>query len=263
VKKQGGFTIIEVSLFLAISAALLLLLSGLSGVVARQRFQDTIISLRSLIQDQYEEVRNGINERGSSKVCGEPDDTVAGTSGCLIVGKIMRFGFDEDDLSRVEISYISANSNIVGTNDLDVLKKTELGLVGSQDYQIKWGGEFVSMYDYNPRYAGDAQHGKVLNSGSESNIAIFRGPVSGNIIVASNIEIDRYSTSNSAGRNYISANEHVAIFIENGQSGFSGGALCLDGGSSSSGVKMVIPQEPLDKSPEDITNLNTICEGAI
>ena len=128
-KRQGGFTIIETSMFLAISASLIFLTLGLNVLVARQRFNDTMNSLRTTLQSEYEEVRSGINTRlgGASGLGGTTCSTVgggttgaAGTSKCLALGTLIQFNTDltsTPNKNSIKISYIVGAGPSDGTID--------------------------------------------------------------------------------------------------------------------------------------------------
>ncbi|MCL1930148.1 type II secretion system GspH family protein [Candidatus Saccharibacteria bacterium] len=88
-KRQRGFTLIEVLMFLAISGALLgLMIFAVYRMIAGARFSDTITSAASFVQLQYEEARSGVRPEGES-LCG--DDLQPGRSDCLLLGKAIVF----------------------------------------------------------------------------------------------------------------------------------------------------------------------------
>lgn len=85
--KQSGFTIIEISLFFAVSALLLFtMMVGITIAVQRQRFSDSVNSAQSFLQQQFNETQTTINNRANSN-CGVAADR--GTSDCLVLGKII------------------------------------------------------------------------------------------------------------------------------------------------------------------------------
>lgn len=115
---KKGFTLIEVTLFLAITVALFFpLIIGTSTSIARQRYQDSVNDTYSYLQSSYSEVENLINaNKGdeSRKTCTiaasiadaestrrtnsstglvsmDPDDLSFGRSNCAIYGKIFFF----------------------------------------------------------------------------------------------------------------------------------------------------------------------------
>ncbi|HEU4715394.1 MAG TPA: prepilin-type N-terminal cleavage/methylation domain-containing protein, partial [Candidatus Saccharimonadales bacterium] len=69
-KTQNGFTIIEVMLFLAITGMLAAAILVGSGVaIGQQRYRDSVSSLQSYIQQQYNKVINVTNDRDKSWTC--------------------------------------------------------------------------------------------------------------------------------------------------------------------------------------------------
>lgn len=246
-KKQGGFTIIEVSLFMAISALLILLTIGLSSMVARQRFQDTMTSLRSLIQSEYEEAKTIINNRqdGTIADCAAPspgpggtsiNTSVPGTSNCYIIGKLMQFTVGSSD---VRVSYVVARGSFAESGDDYTIINNMTKLVvseGSETKQIQWGGEFAGFKSLNTANTLSAE----TVDGGNVGIAVLRSPVSGTILTFR-------SSVPAGGVGAITIDPTIsvaAIFIKNNQMGFDGAATCIDaGGSNSASTKLIIPSE--------------------
>jgi type II secretory pathway pseudopilin PulG len=86
---QGGFTIIEVLMFLAISGALLaLMIFAVYRMLDNSRFSDTINSATSFVQTQYEEARSGVRP-DEAGICGSGVGN--GRSSCLLLGKAIVF----------------------------------------------------------------------------------------------------------------------------------------------------------------------------
>lgn len=85
---RRGFTIIEVMLFLAISGLLAVgILAGAGSAISQQQYKDAAVTLRSDIQQLYEDAVAIRNDRSPSvSVCGS---TKAGASDCVILGSLM------------------------------------------------------------------------------------------------------------------------------------------------------------------------------
>jgi type II secretory pathway pseudopilin PulG len=65
-----GFTVIEVMLFLAVTGALAVgILVGAGVSIGQQRYRDSVNSLKSTIQDRYNQTTNVVNSRGGAWVC--------------------------------------------------------------------------------------------------------------------------------------------------------------------------------------------------
>ncbi len=147
VRGQEGYTIAELSLFLGISALLLIMaLIGTGATVRSTRFTDSTRSLHAYVQQQYDDLLNGVNSRSGAEACasGAVDITTPqtpGTSNCLFMGKlvVLKQG------TSVATSY-----NIVGTEPAtaDYAKPDEqliydftptiVANVGVDTFQIPW-----------------------------------------------------------------------------------------------------------------------------
>ena len=115
---MNGFTLIEITLFLAITVALFFpLIIGTSTNIARQRYQDSVSDTYSYLQNTYSEVENMSNANGGGnrrETCTiaaaiadaesarndlksvNPNDLSFGRSNCAIYGKIYFFIPTED-----------------------------------------------------------------------------------------------------------------------------------------------------------------------
>lgn len=275
--KERGYTIIEVALFLAISASLILLTLGLWNMIARQRFQDTMTTLKSVIQSEYEEVRTSINERlGKLNVIGCADDGTinpgqdkTGNSQCLAIGKLIQF---ETNSQNVTISYVVSVGNTseqyLDMSDESALKSMHLSLVGSSSSydvsssdsallpkttRIEWGGEFAGGWTL-PAAGVPA---------STNTIAILHSPISGAILVFTfkgGINPVGTTGSLSVTDTNSSVSQPIAIMIRNGQVGFRGAAICVDSGSSSTAVRTAIPADNYYDFSSNIPDLDKLKE---
>ena len=101
-KLSGGFTIIEVMLFLAVSGALAAgILVTVGGTIGAQRYRDAVDSFADFIQRQYDRTINVQNDIDDHNTCGLNSDknriiidntnkALAGTSRtCMIVGRFI------------------------------------------------------------------------------------------------------------------------------------------------------------------------------
>ncbi len=95
ISRQKGFTIVEVSLFLAITGMLIAgVLFAIGGSLNAQRYRDATQSFKSLLQEQYSDLSNTQNSRTNSWTCNEPTagtvntgSAVRGQTNCLLIGK--------------------------------------------------------------------------------------------------------------------------------------------------------------------------------
>lgn len=131
-RRQAGYTVIELSLFLGISALLFTVAIFATGNTIRNaRFTDSGRSLEAYIQKQYDNIINGVNPRPNSLTCSSGvvsnGTQTPGTSSCLLVGKLLLFQVG----SHVVTSYdIVANDPGVNVD----FSKTDEQLI-AQDYQ--------------------------------------------------------------------------------------------------------------------------------
>ena len=90
-KRQDGFTIIEVTLFLAVSGFFAIsLLVGASTAVQRQQYRDSVQSFANYLRSQYSQVINVENDRNFGKCPIGGGDTNRGQSECVILDKYDR-----------------------------------------------------------------------------------------------------------------------------------------------------------------------------
>lgn len=135
-----GFTIIEVTIFLAISGLLLVaMFLGTGTIVSQQRFKDTTDNLQTFFQSQYEEVINGVNTRDSGTVCGA-SSTDPGRSKCLLLGKLLTVSADG---ATIKAQYVISTASLSGSEMGDKAKLVQSGLkvvdTGQSVYELKWG----------------------------------------------------------------------------------------------------------------------------
>jgi len=111
-QRSEGFTIIEVSLFLGISALLLVVaLVGTGLSIRTTRFTDSTRSLHAYVQQQYDALLNGVNSRVGTEACSSGavntgTTQTPGTSNCLLMGKLVVFTANSSNV----VTY-----NIIGT----------------------------------------------------------------------------------------------------------------------------------------------------
>jgi len=146
-QRSEGYTIVEVSLFLGISALLLTMaLVGTGLSIRTTRFTDSTRSLHSYVQQQYDDLLNGVNSRFGTESCANGvvntgASQTPGTSNCLFMGKLIVFTPNASDVT----SY-----NIVGTEPANVdYSKSDEQLIydfapkvvtntGSDTFTIPW-----------------------------------------------------------------------------------------------------------------------------
>jgi type II secretory pathway pseudopilin PulG len=238
-KRQRGFTIIEVSLFLAVSALLLsTLVFGMQRMIGQMRFNDSVNSLTAYIQSQYEEVRSGVNTRGKGAITGCSD--VSGTSiNCYMIGKVLIFNKDQ---SSVESKYvISKTTRLIDESMTDdaAVKDSNLTMVdsGAETTEIQWGAEFIGGRLFSSSDATLAN--------SAVSIAILHSPISSRVMLY-------YSTS-TANMTEIMAGAQLdqpfGLIIKSQENfGAKAAAICVEASGISSAVHSVMPVDADIKS---------------
>lgn len=152
-QKQGGFTVIEVMLFLAISGLLFLVVLLGTGAMMRQiRFSDSARSAHSFVQAQYSDILSGVNPRDSGAACAGATNT-AGASGCLLLGRLLRLNTGSD---QIESYYVIATRipNLAGSDgtlsDEQLIASASQPVVvkttGRQSFDIPWGAQISASY---------------------------------------------------------------------------------------------------------------------
>lgn len=186
IKTKHGFTVIELMLFLAISGALMAgLLIGSGVAVAQQRYRDSVKSLQSIIQDEYSEVANVVNDRPDNLYCdanGAISDGAGVTprgasSSCVILGRLIHSHKEDSalDAGFAIHSYpvIAASSSSAGVPNTDTEAISELAL----SVDLNRHAESRLEWDSKMRLSN-------LTSGADPqqfSMLIVRSPLSGNI----------------------------------------------------------------------------------
>ena len=271
-KREGGYTVLETGLAIAMSATLVLLTFGLAAMVGRGRFRDSLVTTQSFIKQQYNEVRSGINSRltegdaSTNKmepVSGCKNAAIPGNNnGCYIIGRLLTFD-NEGEVGRVRSSFIIAvvvpNSkwpdstkpglyNLNNGVTLYVLTDTsgnDAGLnptikqIGSNKLEKVWliGSINMSLYDSNSNKQ---------NPNQTNNIAIMRSPVDGSLVVVPAAVLSNVSNMQVKGLKRINLNnvvkasmsqdDKVVLAVSNSGLGYPGGVICVPGGDSSAGI---------------------------
>lgn len=270
-KREGGYTVLETGLAIAMSATLVLLTFGLAAMVGRGRFRDSLVTTQSFIKQQYNEVRSGINSRltegdaSTNKmepVSGCKNAAIPGNNnGCYVIGRLLTFDND-GEVGRVQSSYIIA---VVGANS-KWPDSTQTGLKNLQDNNVKlyaltgdnndaglnptvkqigsnklekvWliGNTNMSLYDSDPNKQ---------NPNQTNNIAIMRSPVDGSLVVVSAAVLSGVPNTPVKGLKQISLDfaktkmsqdDKVVLAVRNSGLGYPGGVICVPGGDSSAGI---------------------------
>lgn len=152
-KTASGFTIIEVMLFLAVTGALaagVLVGSGIS--IGQQRYKDSVNSLKSLLQSQYSETANTVNDRSGVESCNSSaaitpfgSSQARGTSSCLLMGRFLAVDPDGKTITISNVIGSRIPDAPVGTNDIAELQNYKLAAspLNQEHASISWGAQLV------------------------------------------------------------------------------------------------------------------------
>lgn len=269
-KREGGYTVLETGLAIAMSTTLVLLTFGLAAMVGRGRFRDSLVTTQSFIKQQYNEVRSGINSRltegdvstnkmGPVSEC--KNTAIPGNNNrCYVIGRLLTFDND-GEVGRVKSSFIIA---VVGTGSkwpdgtkpglynlnngvtLYALTDTsgnDAGLnptikqMGGNSLEKVWllqNGGLETLYDAaHPPNPGPGQN----------NMAILRSPVDGSLVVASKVNLApspgitglKKLNLQSAVTNMLQ-DDKLALAVRNSGLGYPGGVICIPGGDNPAGT---------------------------
>lgn len=153
---SGGFTIIEVILFLAITGLLFAgIMTVITGSVNRTRYETAVQSTLDQIQGEYSEILNVRNGRDSRYVCTtglleeNSSGKYRGSTSCSIVGRLLHTSTDAKTITsypvyaRADITSprIRAQLTDASKTDLQKLQVLQLGKLNDQGKEVKldWG----------------------------------------------------------------------------------------------------------------------------
>ncbi len=275
-KREGGYTVLETGLAIAMSATLVLLTFGLAAMVGRGRFRDSLVTTQSFIKQQYNEVRSGINSRLTEGSGTNTDKQIIGgvcnnkfipgnNNGCYIIGRLLTFDND-GEVGRVKSSFIIA---VVGTGSkwpdstqtgLDNLKDSNVTLYALTDTSgndaglnptVKQVGDNMLMKAWLVKNGSSSldllYDGTHPSLGSNlNNMAILRSPVDGSLVVASKVGLKDVSASLGISglmeldlKNAVtdmSQDDKLALAVRNSGLGYPGGVICIPGGDNPAGT---------------------------
>lgn len=270
-KREGGYTVLETGLAIAMSTTLVLLTFGLAAMVGRGRFRDSLVTTQSFIKQQYNEVRSGINSRltegdvSTNKmepVSGCKNAAIPGNNnGCYVIGRLLTFDND-GEVGRVKSSFIiavvGANSKwpdstkpglynlnngvtlyaLTDTSGNDAGLNPTIKQMGGNSLEKVWllqNGGLETLYSAHPS----------LGSNLKNNMAILRSPVDGSLVVASKVGLSDVTSSNIKGLKKLdlqgavtnmSQDDKLALAVRNSGLGYPGGVICIPGGDNPAGT---------------------------
>jgi type II secretory pathway pseudopilin PulG len=146
-QRSEGYTIIEVSLFLGISALMLAIaLVGTGLSIRTTRFTDSTRSLHNYVQQQYDDLLNGVNSRSGAEACtsGVIDTSTSqtpGTSNCLFMGRLVVLKQGSSDVVTYDVIGTEPTNPDYSKSDEALIHDftpTIVRSVGVGTYNIPW-----------------------------------------------------------------------------------------------------------------------------
>lgn len=161
-RANHGFTIIEVMLFLAVTGALTVaVLVGAGTSIGQQRYRDSVNSLKSFMQSQYNEVTNVVNDRDQNWTCSnngtvtqtQNGGEVRGTSNCVVLGRLVTVDPTGKILTSSNVIGNRTSGAAQGANDIAELSNYDMTVspINSETSEVSWGAQIVSPKTTNPQ----------------------------------------------------------------------------------------------------------------
>lgn len=197
-----GFTIIEVSLFLAITALIFIgVTAGIANNITRQRYNDATNDFVSFLRSVYSEVVNTSNTRDTDtntvqyacSLSGQPitkNDGYPGRSKCVIYGKVLSFGEDADTVYSYDLigdiydSETFTSSNNEDSATLEALKKSGADIINISNTAGACRVSASNSNSYTPNWGATLQAtgSTAQNAGTfTGTLLIVRSPITGTV----------------------------------------------------------------------------------
>lgn len=148
---QQGFTIIETTLFLAITGLLIMMMvAGTGAALNIQRYRDATESFKSLVQQQYADLSNVQNGRTNNWTCDATstviedgsNDKTRGQSNCFLVGKYMRI----EDGAISTYAVLASRNGSIPLNDIQSMVQNYVMNVSTSEVEertMEWGTQIA------------------------------------------------------------------------------------------------------------------------
>lgn len=266
-KREGGYTVLETGLAIAMSTTLVLLTFGLAAMVGRGRFRDSLVSAQTFVKQQYSEVRSSINSRlvdgnnsNQALVSSCNNATVPGNSAqCYVMGRLIEF-YNDVDTGQIKSSYVVATMDEVTAKAWPDRNKSTLENLKNGNVKLyALTNDNGNDAGLNPSIKSIGADNRIVRSWQldvsskqatniqpnilKANMIILRSPLDGSLVVAPMVSIGNNNLPQgvmkvdlSSVNGGMSINTKLALAIRNGGLGYPGGTLCISGGDSSSGI---------------------------
>lgn len=151
VQVSRGFTIIETMLVLAITGVLIgSLLVGVGSSITNQRYRDSVVSLKSLLQDQYSQTAYVSNDRNANWSCNNATGPVqggatvaAGQSKCVLLGRYI--GISDTAISTATVVGYETSTTPQTSDVLELSNNYSLTISSTsiESNQLEWGARIA------------------------------------------------------------------------------------------------------------------------
>ena len=235
-KRQAGFTIVEITLFLGITGLLFMVaLVGTGNTIRTFRFTDSGRSLESFAQKQYDDVINGLNNRSASVSCnsgtidtGTPQ--VIGSSNCLLIGKLVVFRSGNPTVNIYNvIGSEPANVNYSLGDDalITAFQPQVVTATATSTYLIPWG-------------ASPSGFKRTSDNVAANGLLLIRSPKSSRIVSYTFVVPTTVPTSlTTTVSNAVNRAQLTNFCIKNGDGLGLPARLEISGGASQSAAKVI------------------------
>ncbi len=146
-RANGGFTIIETMLFLAISGLLIVGMLATTGAsINIQRYHDAVETFKTTLQDQYSELASVQNDRDNTWSCNSLAQSqsggteVRGQSDCVLLGRYLTVVDDTISVYSI-LGRPSASQTTTGNDVQNLSANYELNIstVTQNSSTLEWG----------------------------------------------------------------------------------------------------------------------------
>lgn len=233
-RKRHGFTIVEVSLFLAVTALLFVGITvGTQNSINQQRYADTVNNFADFLRNIYSQVSN-------------PQSNGNGNSGQAIYGKLITFGETYNLRGEKNINNEIFAYDVLGDADypfgydsveesLKELNATVMGVIEEKQNNMvsrKYGLAGL-VESYTPRWSSRIE-GTTYGEGKKISILVVRHPRSGTITTL---------LSNSTTE----INENLKAFYDGSSSVYVGGQCYSNDGCAMDSTARAFKEAMVEK----------------
>jgi type II secretory pathway pseudopilin PulG len=187
IKTNGhGFTIIEVMLFLAVTACLVAgVLVGISTPIRNQQYRDSVYSLQSFLQQQYSEVNNVYHDSNTG-LAGCTSTSYKGQSKCVILGRYIRSKTEGGITKQLLVSTVIGTIPAVSAqlDDVAIFQKGS----SSGGYSVRVSSIDTDTFIYDLEWGTKMIKLKAATGHPDFSMLILRSPSSG--VIRSFIDSD-------------------------------------------------------------------------